>query len=107
MHNATDHEYGYNTTLGGQGHKGNIITDEHMEKLKQINSERLTGKFGKDSIRAIPILQFSKDMNFIKEFGSITDAAEETKIGRTAINNNLKGLSKTSGGYIWKYKNKN
>ena len=52
------------------------------------------------------IIQYDKNNNKISDFKSITDASEKTNISITSIVNCLKGLSKTSGGYIWKYKEK-
>lgn len=36
-------------------------------------------------------------------YNSIGEASRETNITRTGIINHLKGLSKSSGGYHWKY----
>ena len=53
----------------------------------------------------IPILQCDKETGeVIKEWKSAVHANKETGISKTAINNNLKGLSKSSGGFVWKYK---
>lgn len=52
------------------------------------------------------VIQYDKNNNKINDFKSITDASKKTKISITSIANCLKGLSKTSGGYIWKYKEK-
>ena len=54
----------------------------------------------------VPILQCDKKTGFvIKEWPSAIHATQELNISNTAINNNLRGLSSSSGGYIWKYKN--
>lgn len=42
----------------------------------------------------------------IASFTSLIEAAKQTNIKRTNIGNNLAGVSKTAGGYIWKYKQK-
>lgn len=62
-----------------------------------------------------PIIQYTLDMEFVAEYPSISEAARQTNICRKAINNcvnqkvcNKNGytwVSKTAGGYIWKYKN--
>jgi group I intron endonuclease len=63
-----------------------------------------------------PILQFDKDGNFIREWDSIRHAQEHFKkdsFGKCSkyrnsgshINNNLSGRTKTTHGFIWKYKN--
>jgi predicted GIY-YIG superfamily endonuclease len=52
-----------------------------------------------------PIIQYDLEGNFIKEWESAKEAQRQTGVNNSAINNTLKGISKTSGGYIWKYKN--
>lgn len=64
------------------------------ELMQRINSEK-----------RIPILQFDLNDNFIKEWSSQTEASENLKLRKTAINNVLNNRSKTAGGFIWKYKN--
>jgi hypothetical protein len=51
-----------------------------------------------------PILQYDLKGNFIKEYESAKEAQRQTGISNSAINNNLKNISKQSGGYVWKYK---
>lgn len=50
------------------------------------------------------VLQFDKDNNFIKEFPGVREAMDIT--GALQISKVCKGERKTSGGFIWKYKNK-
>lgn len=54
-----------------------------------------------------PIIQLSEDNVIINEFKSATKASIITGISRKAISNCLSGRSKTSGGFIWKYKDIN
>lgn len=49
------------------------------------------------------VYQYSTDGNLIKEWNGTKVPALELNINRTAIRNCLAGLSKTAGGYIWKY----
>ena len=51
------------------------------------------------------VLQLDKNLNLINEFKSTKLAAINTSIGESSIRNNLCGLSNSSGGFIWKYKN--
>lgn len=48
-----------------------------------------------------PVIQYDLEGNIIKEYKS---AAEAKKITQIKIQNNLVGITKSSGGYIWKYK---
>lgn len=50
------------------------------------------------------VYQYSTDGSLIKEWNGTKAPALELNINRTAIRNCLAGLSKTAGGYIWKYK---
>lgn len=95
---------GYNSNLGGDGFLGRTLSKEEIDNLIIRNKERLTGKLGKDANRSIPIIQYSKSNEFIREWSCAKEAERELGIKHTAICNNLKGWSKSSGGFIWKYK---
>lgn len=71
-------------------------------KLQQENCDRETQakKLSK------PVLQYTLDMVFIKEYASVSEASRQTGISHAHITeccNGKYGL-KTAGGYIWKYK---
>jgi len=50
------------------------------------------------------VQQFDKSNNFINEFSSIREASKHLNISESAISYCCRGKSKTSGGFIWKYK---
>lgn len=50
------------------------------------------------------ILQYTKEGIFINDYPSIKEASEITGILRTAIMANLSRVSKSSGGFVFKYK---
>jgi len=52
------------------------------------------------------ILQYTIGHDFIKEYVSVSEAAKETGIKRTAISQCLIGNSSQSGGFLWEYKSK-
>jgi len=54
----------------------------------------------------VPILQFSLDGVFLREWESSIGAGKTLKIHRNCISACLRGKQKTAGGFIWKYKNK-
>lgn len=58
---------------------------------------------GKENGRAKSVVQFTKDLKFIKIWNYITEAANELDIPRTTINGCCRGRPKTAGGYQWKY----
>jgi group I intron endonuclease len=82
--------------------KGIPKSDETRQKMSEARIGWSMPK-GKDSKKAVAIHQFDKDGNFIKEFGSIIDAATEIECQHSGICLCLKGRIKSSGGYVWKY----
>jgi hypothetical protein len=71
--------------------------DSGLIRTKGLNKNNT----GKDRNR---VLQYSKKGVFIKEYSSITTAAEESFVKADGIRNCCNGKLKTSGGYIWRYK---
>lgn len=58
---------------------------------------------GKD--KTTPILQYDLDGNFIREWESLTEASKCLNIFKTNISSNIRGKTKQSCGFVWKYKN--
>lgn len=78
--------------------KGNFISTKGRKKtLEEI--EKQASKIRK------PILQFDLKNNFVKEHVSIKAAGDDMNIDRSAIGRAVRGIVKTSCGFIWKYKN--
>ena len=50
------------------------------------------------------VLQCDRNGNIIKEWNSTYDASKSLNLSKSAIGNCLIGISKSSGGYVWKYK---
>lgn len=50
-----------------------------------------------------PIIQFTKQNEFVKKYNSITEASRETEIKRGSISACCSGNLKSAGGYIWRY----
>lgn len=57
--------------------------------------------------QSIPILQFTKDGTFIKEWPSAKEAGRQLVISQGNICSCLKGRLKSTGGFVWKYKKDN
>lgn len=121
-----------NLTLGGDGVKGRIWTDEERKKIGDIHRGGTSWskgiKFSEEHKRKISearmgykmplksrkklaeskkrkIKQFDLNDNFIKEYNSIKSAVEETGLNHISIV--VRGIGKTAGGYKWKYSNNN
>ena len=72
---------------------------------KKLHREQMSngGKIGGKK-RSLPILQFSKDGTFIKEWPSLSEAYRQLRIPQTNICACLKGRSKSAGGFVWRHK---
>ena len=55
--------------------------------------------------RSIPIIQFSKSGEFVKEWPSINEASRQLGIPLSSITGCLRYGRKHAGGFIWRYKN--
>lgn len=128
LYDSFNKEKGYNLTIGGEG--AVKINPAEIVKMWEKNRYSTIGDLckmigcGRNSIkgalrkygystrehyaragihRGTEIAQYSLDGKFIRTYPAITVAARENKISRSGISNCLTGISKTSGGYVWKY----
>ena len=79
--------------------KGRIRTKPAWNKGK-----KLPYLSGEKSSRSKPIKQYSQDGILLKIWVNITSARKELGISNSSIMRCLKGETKTSKGFIWKYK---
>lgn len=87
------------------GELGYFFGKKHSEETRKAMSLKRVGMYiGDTNPKAKAIIQFDLCMNFIKEYSTINQAASELNISRQAINCCCSGRTKTSHGYIWKYK---
>jgi group I intron endonuclease len=115
-------ELGMNLTLGGEGSLGHIHSEDTKNKIsntkklatrtdkEKIASEKRKGvKLNKtedwiikntESIKK-PILQYSLEGKFIKEWKSAKDVELELGFCRKNISSNLRGITYTAYDYIW------
>ena len=71
------------------------------KKYGAINGKKYGAIGGKKN--AIPILQFSKDGTFVKEWPSAWEACRHLGIFQQSICACLKGHYKSAGGFVWRY----
>lgn len=96
----------------------NLPCINHKDENKANNSldnlewctYRYNLNYGTHNIRANetrkkPILQFSKDGAFIREWKSVTDLRNETGMDITHVSSCCRGKRKSANGYRWQYKN--
>jgi hypothetical protein len=97
---------GKNISLANTGkkmaHKGKPFSEEHKAKIKATRGH-LKGR--KNTWQAKPVLQYDLENNFIREFGSVTEALYIMGKTGDGIGECCRGKYKTSYGYKWKYKN--
>lgn len=74
---------GYNRCLGGESNRG------------------YENKKGEDSPFSKKVIQLDLNGNYIKTWGSLSDASNELNIGRPDICSVCKGKKKSAGGYMW------
>lgn len=88
-----------------ESHKGIIKDDTWRENLSQSLSGKKKSESHKKKMsesHKIPVLQYSMDGEFIKEWPGQIDALRE--LGINHISSVCKGKHKSAGGFIWKYK---
>jgi hypothetical protein len=78
------------------------ITPEHANKISQSLKGR---KITWDRKRNKSVLQYDLKGNFIKEYESQSQASRETNISQGDISACCRNKQKTTGGFIWKFKN--
>lgn len=106
----------YNVTSGGEG----VVGLRHSEETKKKQSEAKKGSNNPNyhkipskewvdmivNVKSIPVMQYSLQGEFIKEWDSAAQAGRETGITDTNIGRVCRGERKTAGGYKWEYKDK-
>lgn len=96
----------YNITEGGEGVAGLRHSEDCKRRLREANIGKKLSDEIKEKMslsRRKPIVQYSKDGTYIKEYNSTIQAVEETGIDGGSISKVLSGKRKSAGGYIWKY----
>lgn len=75
-----------------------VIQDFNLNYVPQQTPPKPRG------IKKRPILQYSLDGKFIKEWEAISYASKDLGINPGNIANVAKGVTKTAGGFLWRYK---
>ena len=78
----------------------------HLKLHRELRSNggKIAGKSpSKIEKQSSPIIQFTKDGEFIKEWPSAHEAECKLGISHSSICHCLKGKAKTAGGFVWRY----
>lgn len=118
-------ENGMNLTLGGEGVLGYKPSEESIQKMiktrksrpktqKELDAiQRMYGRKIKKSkqwiennskARMKKIIQYNLDGTFVREWDGAIQIEKELGICRKSISNNVRGVTKFSYGFIWKFK---
>ena len=94
-----------NENLPEVNHKDENKTNNCLQNLEWCN-HKYNQNYGTineriSNSKKIPILQYTLDREFLREWPSATDVGKKDS---TNIINCLKGRTKTAYGYVWKYK---
>ncbi len=80
-------------------------TEKSVSKMKEFYKTNHSIRFGKPAPQQYkPILQYTKDGEFIREWDSAKTASNELGIRNSSISSNLHNKQKTAGGFIFKFK---
>lgn len=130
QYRSNEDEFGYNLTEGGDGTFGRLHSEETKEKIRQKalgrevsdETKRKLSEAGKirtegrdaywksgnvGATRRKPVLQYTKDGKFIREYEGVNIAAKETGIHVTTLVTALKHKNITESKvnpFIWVYK---
>lgn len=97
--------------LKNVGNRSRTGMPHSVETKEKIRSSHLGIKKSSESVyknflaqKKKSIIQYDTDGNFLQEYGGIRLASRTTGIKHQSLISALSGKSKTSGGFIWKYK---
>ena len=91
--------------MGNAGKIGGKILGKKYGAINGKKYGAINGKKGAIK-HSIPILQFTKDGTFVKEWPSLSEAYRHLGIPQSHICHCLKGRRKSAGGFVWRYAQK-
>ena len=74
---------------------------EQMENFWKLGGKKTGAINGKKC--SLPILQFTKSGELVKEWPSVNEAYRQLGIPQSNICHCLKGRYKSAGGFVWRY----
>lgn len=89
------------------GYRWKYIDDETANRSKRKNDEekkRILKTKKITTIYQVPVIQYTKKGEMVKEYRTIYDAHKETGIAKRVIYDNCRGVNKSTRKFIFKYK---
>ena len=86
---------GYNSTFGGRGPQGFIMSKELRKRISESHK-------GKPSNRRKKVSKYDLNGNYIQTYNSVAEATNQNP-KCLSIYSVCSGISKQTGGFIWKY----
>ena len=102
IHNCkppTVHNIKYGTWSEITGFTGK---EKWIRKNSILNRQKALKESGLYDRQSIKVLQYDLEMNFIKEFNSISKASKETGVNHTSISQCINNKQNKTKNYIWK-----
>lgn len=78
----------------------NPLTRKHMS---ENNASTMLGKLGAEHPKSVSIVQLTLDGQFIRKWGSVSEAERELGIHHSSISDCCRGRYKSAGGFHWVY----
>lgn len=88
----------------GKENCNNPLTRKHMSDNKKGEKNHMRGRLSKEHPNSIPIIQLTKNGQYIRTWDCARDVSREIGIHYSNVNSVLRGKTKTAGGYKWMYK---
>lgn len=74
------------------------------DELKAYRSAIMMGENNPSFGKGLPVIQFSQDGEFVREYQTAREAERETGVDHTTISRCCKKKQRTAGGFRWQYK---
>lgn len=125
LYDTRNSDYGYNICEGGEiysyglklseerikqmseAQKGKVVSEETKRKIGEANKGHLVPDHVRERLRECkskPVVQYSLDGEFIKEWESAKSVEIKLGIDAGSIGKCCKGKVVCAGGFVWKYK---
>jgi hypothetical protein len=103
LYDSDNKDYGYNIKPGGKTCRGYTLSDLTKRKLSKAHIGIPMSSSAKAKL-SFPVLQYSPQGAFIKEFPSMMEAWRSTGVSWANISKCCQGKRKSAGGFCWKLK---